>query len=490
MAADNALLRFRERIVAAASKLFSRPEVAAVPVPETSLAGFAASADFLDDLSNAFKRPSPELEAIYVDMREMDDSLDEVTTSLDTLAEDAMSPDPNQPLPFRIVFETQDSSLDELVAALWQRLDVQRLLIPIAREALLMGNEFRQIGVDTELLVTELMYLAPETIRIQTDQFGRLLTGEKAKSDDPEGWAYIQTINESFRAGYYPWEITHTKWSVRGGSFYGTPLFKTARWPWRKLVAMEDALVLNWLTRAFARLLFILDVTGKSDVEASNYIRKFKQELNTARIGAGKATQSAISMVRDIYLGVGYHSLMGQSEKGLTDVRVLDSSSTAFTQISPVEYYRSKILMAGRVPRAYLGLEENINAKATLVAEDRKYAKTLQTIQMAVGQSLGSIVRVQMILQNVVPAEHPFHVVWYNPSRADVVDISLAQSQFASAAERFIQMGVIDNEYIALHMLGMSQREYMQLIQRQAQQKAELAPAPIPEEPNGNVPEV
>lgn len=482
MDTDTALLRFRQRITAAANALFGKPEV--TPAPETSLSGFAAAADFLDDLTNAFKRPSPELSAVFTDMRDMDDSLDEVATALDHLSEDAMAPDPNQPLPFRVVFDKQDSGLDELVATLWQRLNIRSLLIPLAREALLMGNEYRQIGVNQDMLVTELMYLAPETVRVQTDDFGRLLSGEDAKPESKEGWAYIQIINESFKAGYYPWEVAHSRWSVRGGSLYGTPLYRTARWPWRKLIAMEDALVLNWLTRAFARLLFTLDVTGKSDKEALEYIRRFKQQLSTARVGAGKTSQSAISMVRDIYVGAGYHTIMGQAQPGLTDVKVLDTAGSAFTSVDPVEYYRGKIIMAGRVPRAYIGLEENINAKATLVAEDRKYAKTLQTIQMVVGMTLTSVLQVQMVLQNLVPSEHPFYIAWYNPSRADVVDLSLAESQYASAAERLIPMGVVDPEFVATKRLGISQAEWTNIIQRQAGERAsvpEPKPEPVPD---------
>ncbi len=471
MVADNEVLTIRQRIINALSKLFERPEVE-VPA-ETSLAGFAASADFLDDLTNAFKKPSPELEAVFTDMRDMDDSLDEVATALDNLSEDAMAPDPNQPLPFRVVTETTDSAFEEMVGLLWQRVNIGELLIPLAREALLMGNEYRQLGIDSEMQIVELMYLAPETVRVQTDQFGRLLSGRDASPKDKEGWAYIQTINESFKAGYFPWEIMHSKWSVRGGSLYGTPLFRTARWPWRKLVAMEDALVLNWLTRAFARLLFVLDVTGKSDKEATDYIRQFKSELQTARVGAGKTSQSAISMVRDIYIGSGYHTIMGQAQQGLADVKVLDTAGSAFADVSPVEYYRGKILMAGRVPRAYLGLEENINAKATLTAEDRKYAKTLQTVQIMVGNALSSLVQVQMVLNDMLPSEHPFFISWYNPSRADVVDISMAQSQFSQAAERFMALGVVDAEFVATKQLGMSQREWMQMVQRQAEEKSD-----------------
>lgn len=476
--AENALLKARNRIL---GLLKRKTEPEEKEAREDSLSGIAVAAALLDNLEQAFKRPSSELEDIYDDMREMDDSVDEVSVGLDHLSEDSMLPDPNLPTPFRVVFEQEDSRAEELVGNLFARLLPAINLVELAREALLMGNDFRQIGVSAEPNVVGLMYLPTETMRVQTDEQARLLPG----GEDPEqaeGWPYIQVINEAFRAGFYPWEVTHTKWGTRGGSLYGHPLYSTSRWAWRKLVAMEDALVLNWLTRAFARLLFVIDVTGKSDVEADKYIRRFQQNLRTMHVGADKTSQSQLSLIRDIFLGVGYHELGGSVHEGLTDVKVLDTSGTAFANIDPVEYYRGKIIMSGRVPRAYLGLEEDINAKATLAMEDRKYAKTLATIQSVIGRTLMKVIDLEMILSDMVPMEHRYAVLWYNPSRADVVDQSLAQAQFADADERFLKMGVVDLEYVATKHIGMSPAEWSRVaarVQSQAQTKAQ----PEPEQP-------
>lgn len=467
MATEDALLdRIRAGIVRAIQPKL--PKETQKP-REDSLAGFAVGAGYLDDLTSAFTKPGTDLEAVYEDMREMDDSVTEVATAVDTLSEDAMTPDATQPLPFRFVFEQEAPRLTEVVNELFDRLNITGLLVDIAREALLMGNEFRQIGVNKEMQVVDLMYLAPETMRVQTDKHGRF--DPEPDPEEPLTWPYAQYINESFKAGYFAWEVAHARWKTRGGSLYGSPLFYTARWPWRKLIAMEDALVLNWLTRAFARLLFKLDVTGKSDKEARAFIKQFQAELQTARIGARRTSQSSLAVIRDIFIGLGHHQLAGRVQPGLANVEVLDTSGSVFVDVAPLEYYRGKILMAGRVPRAYLGLEADINAKATLVAEDRKYAKTLQTVQQMVGQVLLKIYYLECLLQGIDANANRAAVLWNNPSRADAVDHSLALSQFANADQTYLEMGVLDQEYIALKHVGMTPIEWERIssnVQRQA----------------------
>jgi hypothetical protein len=249
---------------------------------------------------------------------------------------------------------------------------------------------------------------------------------------------------------------------------------------------MEDALVLNWLTRAFARLLFRLDVTGKSDKEARAFIKQFQNDLQTARVGAGRSSQSSLAVIRDIFIGQGYHEMAGGVHQGLTEVDVLDTSGSVFSDVAPIEYYRGKILMAGRVPRAYLGLEADINAKATLVVEDRKFAKTLQAVQQVVGWSLLHIVYLECMLQGLDTSENPAAVLWNNPSRADAVDHSLALSQFARADEIYLNMGVVDQQYIATRHIGMTVAEWERIaaqVQAEASQVATDGPVEPPEEP-------
>lgn len=469
---DEVLSPERPGIIGRIRQLFDRREKE-LELDKDTLAGIAVAATQMDRLAQAFQEPGPEVEAVYRDMRAMDKSLVEVQRALDILAEDSMAGSPEQRVPFRVMWENPSSRLEELVENLLVRLNFRQLLPKIAREMLLMGNDFHQLGINPEFQIVNFMYLPPESINIQTDQHQRLLPGGESQ-EKPAGWAYIQKLQGSFKAGYYPWEMVHAKRIVSGGSLYGTPLYHAARWPWRKLVAMEDALVLNWLTRAFARLLFVLDVSGKSDKEAQSFITGFKDSLEVARVGRARFGDMGLAMIKDIFIGKGYHELMGGVHPGLADVKVLDTSGSVFTDTQALEYFRGKILMSGSVPRAYLGLEENINAKATLSMEDRQYARTLLTVQTCVGNAISFAITVQMILNDIPPYENPFNLMWFNPSRADVVDDSTAQLNYARATDLWQRLGVLDAEYAATHYVNMSPSQWMKVMERMQAQAEDV----------------
>ena len=49
--------------------------------------------------------------------------------------------------------------------------------------------------------------------------------------------------------------------------------------------------------------------------------------------------------------------------------------------IDDIEYLRNKMMAALRVPKAFLGYEEGVGSKATLAAEDVRFARTIERLQ-------------------------------------------------------------------------------------------------------------
>ena len=54
-----------------------------------------------------------------------------------------------------------------------------------------------------------------------------------------------------------------------------------------------------------------------------------------------------------------------------------------------------------KIPRAYLGYEENVNGKATLAAEDVRFARTIERIQRTVVSELSKIAIVHLYAQGI-----------------------------------------------------------------------------------------
>ncbi|GAG49303.1 unnamed protein product, partial [marine sediment metagenome] len=93
-------------------------------------------------------------------------------------------------------------------------------------------------------------------------------------------------------------------------------------------------------TRAFARLLFIIDTTGKGPLEAAAAIEKFKSTLKTRQVATDTKGAQQISVVKDIYIAKTFRTEGGKVQPGLTDVKVLDTSNTGFWNLSAIEYYQ------------------------------------------------------------------------------------------------------------------------------------------------------
>lgn len=457
------------------------------PVQSSTTTTDGATEQTLEQLAYSFWTTSTRRLDIYEDVEKMDATVDEVATALDILADNSVSPDGGASLPFTIAYtKPVDMEIQSVIQGVLARTQWYDKTYEIARAMLLYGDEFRQFVIDDDLQIVRLMHMPPASMVRNEDQFGLLKMG-RIKGE----WAFEQYVpkTDTFIAGFAPWQILHFRWNASGSSAYGRSLLLTARTAWRKLQAMEEALVINWITRAFARLLFYLDVTGKSEKEAEQAIRQFKASLQTRQITKDVQGLDQLSVVKDIFIGRSYHEMGGRAEQSLTDAKVLDTSSTGYQQIQPIEYYRSKILMAMRVPRAYLGLEENINAKATLTQEDRRYQRFLRRIQAVLTQGIKQTINLQLALYHVDPLSVPYIITWWTPSWSDIAEDSTAMKNYAVADLAYRDMKVIDRKWMATRHLRMSDVEWEQMIERVQKEQSERAEEEPEEGPSSEMKE-
>ena len=424
---------------------------------ETTVTGL--SEQMMKGLIEPFFRLSAERLDIYHDVVEMDSTVDEVATALDMLADNSVSGEGGARDTFAIAYTgSVPGGTKEAIEGVIARTRWREKAYEIARSTMLYGDEFRQVVWDGNDNIVRLMYMPPASMNRVEDETGLLVTK----------WAFEQVYPNTRQiiAEFYPWEMIHLRWNQSGKSPYGRSLLYTARTSWRKLQAMEEALVINWITRAFARLLFQLDVTGKSPKEARKAIHDFKRSLQTRRIAKDVEGAEQLSIVTDIFIGKSYQEIGGKAYEGLTDAKVLDTSSTGYMQLAPIEYYRSKILMSLRTPKAYLGLEKDINAKATLIQQDRRYAKFLRRIQSVLSEAIAATINLQLAAYGIDPTTVPYVIAWPQTSWSDIVEDSEALLNYAKADEILLPMGVVDEPHIGRKHLRMSQVEWDQMQKR------------------------
>jgi len=446
------------------------------PTPSTVTTTAGVGTGEGQQLYRAFIKVSSKRKAVYRDVLEMDATVDEVAGALDILADNAVSAEGGAEESFWVAYE-DGSNVPEDVRALIEdtirQTGWQEKAYAIARDLLLYGDNFLQYVLDEDLNIVRLMWMPPPTMVRNEDPQGLLM---EPTVDGEFPYEQVLPGTETVSARFFAWQIEHMRWNHSGGRVYGRSLYYTARTAWRKLQAMEEALVINWLTRAFARLLFTIDVTGKTKPEAEQMIRDFIQSLQTRKIAAGVEGAEQLSVVKDIFVGKGMHEIGGKAHAGLTDVEVLDTSNSGFTNLDPIEYLRSKVIMSGKVPKAYLGLEKDINAKATLVQQDRRFARTVRRIQSTLSRSIKHTINLQLILKGFDPTKIQYLLMWPAPSIADVVTASIALRNNTKAAEALLAQGVVDQEYVALKYLRMSPTEWV-AVQKRVQAQAKIVTA-------------
>ena len=90
----------------------------------------------------------------------------------------------------------------------------------------------------------------------------------------------------------------------------------------------------------------------------------------------------------------------GDSGTEINELGGLDYDST-----DDIEYLKNKMLASLRVPKAFLGFDENVGGKATLAAEDVRFARTIERIQRIVVSELTKIAVVHLYSQGYTDAE-------------------------------------------------------------------------------------
>jgi hypothetical protein len=74
-------------------------------------------------------------------------------------------------------------------------------------------------------------------------------------------------------------------------------------------------------------------------------------------------------------------------------------SGLEWTGTDDIEYLRNKMMAALKIPKAFLGYDESLSGKATLAAEDIRFARTVQRIQRIMVSELNKIAVIHLYSQ-------------------------------------------------------------------------------------------
>ena len=183
------------------------------------------------------------------------------------------------------------------------------------------------------------------------------------------------------KVDYENYEVAHfrlladTNWLP-----YGKAMIENGRRLWKQLSLMEDAMLIHRIMRAPEKRIFKIDIGNIPPNEVDNYMQRIINKMKKTpfvdkNTGDYNLKYNMQNLSEDFYLPV---------RGGDSGTNIENLSGLEFNNTDDIDYLKAKLFAALKIPKAYLGYEEQINGKATLAAEDVRFARTIERIQRIV----------------------------------------------------------------------------------------------------------
>jgi len=176
---------------------------------------------------------------------------------------------------------------------------------------------------------------------------------------------------------------------------YGRSYIEPARKIFKQLSLMEDAMLIHRIMRAPEKRMFYINVGNIPPAEVEQFMQKTINEIKKTpyidqSTGQYNLRFNMQNMMEDFYLPVRGND---------TSTRIETTKGLEYDGTGDVEYLRDKMFAALKIPKAYFGYEGDLQGKATLAAEDIRFARTVERIQRIMESELTKIALVHLYSQ-------------------------------------------------------------------------------------------
>jgi len=164
---------------------------------------------------------------------------------------------------------------------------------------------------------------------------------------------------------------------------------------------MEDAMLIHRIMRAPSKRVYKIDIGNIPPNEVDNYMQRIINKMKKTPFldettGEYNLKYNIQNLTEDFFLPV----RGGDSGTEINELGGIDYDST-----EDIEYLKNKLLASLRIPKAFLGFDENVGGKATLAAEDVRFARTIERIQRIIVSELTKIAVVHLYSQGYTDAD-------------------------------------------------------------------------------------
>jgi hypothetical protein len=176
---------------------------------------------------------------------------------------------------------------------------------------------------------------------------------------------------------------------------YGRSYIEPARKTYKQYVLMKDAMLLHRITRAPEKRVFSINVGNIPPNEVDGYMQKLVQKMKKTpymdpQTGEYNLKYNMQNLMEDFYIPT-------RGNDSATKIDTL--KGLEYNAIDDVAFLRDEMLAALKVPKAFFGFEKDLQGKATLAAEDIRFARTVERIQRIALSELYKVALVHLYTQ-------------------------------------------------------------------------------------------
>ena len=241
---------------------------------------------------------------------------------------------------------------------------------------------------------------------------------------------------------------------------YGKSQIEGGRKIYKQLTLMEDAMLIHRIMRAPEKRVFKLDIGNIPPSEVDNYMQQVINKMKKAPVvdettGDYNLKYNMQNITEDFFLPVrgGDSGTNIESLPGLT-----------YEATEDIEYLKNKLLSALRITKAFLGYEEGIGSKATLAAEDVRFARTIERIQRITLSELTKIAIVHLYAQGYQDSELTnFELTLTNPSTIYEQEKIELWNNKTSLAESMVRDGLVSTEWIYKNIFNFTEDQIKEM---------------------------
>jgi hypothetical protein len=256
---------------------------------------------------------------------------------------------------------------------------------------------------------------------------------------------------------------------------YGRSYLEPARKLFKQYTMMEDAMLIHRIVRAPEKRIFYINVGNIAPAEVENFMQKTISKMKRTpyidqQTGDYNLKYNMQNLLEDFYIPV----------RGNDSATKIDNlAGLQWDGIQDVEYLRDKLFAALKVPKAFMGYEKDLTGKATLAAEDIRFARTIERLQRIVISELTKIALVHLYAQGYRDESMTnFELSLTTPSIIyDQERIALMKEK-VDLANQMVEAKLMPTDWIYENIFHLSEDqydEYRDLIIQDAKRKFRLA---------------